>query len=238
MVIIMTSLSRHFAKPLILLITFWITAFPSVSLASFVKMQTDLGDIDIELFDDVTPDTVANFLNYVQRGDYDGTIIHRSVPGFIVQGGGFGFTDRVTTVTTDAPVVNEFNRSNLRGTIAMAKLGGDPDSATSQWFFNLGDNSANLDNQNGGFTVFGQVVGNGMQVVDAIATLNIADLSGEHPAWTSVPLEGYTPGDTATPSQLVRVNSVAITPVPVPATLWLLGSGLIGLRTLARRRQR
>ena len=130
------------------------------------------GTTNVLLFDQEgqgAPLTVQNFLNYVNDGDYVNTIIHRSVPGFIVQGGGFtaeGLAELLNTNTnpanaigvipSDPPVVNEFSseRSNLRGTIAMAKLGGDPDSATNQWFFNLADNSTNLDNQNGGFTVF------------------------------------------------------------------------------------
>ncbi|HEX6961255.1 MAG TPA: peptidylprolyl isomerase, partial [Lacipirellula sp.] len=97
-----------------------------------------------------------------------------SVPGFVVQGGGFKYPSDavgVQQVPQDPPAPNEPGISNLRGTIAMAKLGGDPNSATNQWFFNLADNSENLDNQNGGFTAFGRVVGNGMSVVDAIAAL-------------------------------------------------------------------
>jgi cyclophilin family peptidyl-prolyl cis-trans isomerase len=102
---------------------------------------------------------------YLTASRYNNTFIHRSVPGFVLQGGA---NNVVTTaqgpslpaVTTFPAVVNEYSagRSNLRGTIAMAKLGSSPNSATSQWFWSLADNSANLDNQNGGFTVFGRVV--------------------------------------------------------------------------------
>jgi cyclophilin family peptidyl-prolyl cis-trans isomerase len=140
-------------------------------------MQTDLGGMDMALFDIDTPATVANFMNYVNRGDYDGTFIHRSVPGFVLQMGGYVFTpdegdffgSGSVRIETDDPVVNEPGISNVRGTIAMAKLAGDPDSATSEFFFNLADNSENLDNQNGGFTVFGEVTGNGMKTIDRIA---------------------------------------------------------------------
>src|SRR5262245_2471294 len=149
-------------------------ACPASAFATTVRMSTSLGVIDIELFDAEAPATVANFLNYVTSGVYVNSFIHRSVPGFIIQGGGYGWDgsqNRYYNVPANPAVVNEYspNRSNRRGTIAMAKLGGDPNSATNQWFFNLADNSANLDNQNGGFTVFGRVIGNGMQVVDAIA---------------------------------------------------------------------
>lgn len=138
-----------------------------------VKLQTSLGTIDIELLDTEAPLTVANFLSYVNSGAYNNSIIHRSIPNFIIQGG--GFTNVLGAIPANAPVVNEFSatRSNLRGTIAMAKVDGNPNSATNGWFINLSDNSANLDNQNGGFTVFGRVVGNGMQVADAIAALPV-----------------------------------------------------------------
>ena len=149
---------------------------PIFANGTTVRMQTSLGDIDIELFDTAAPQTVNNFLHYVASGAYRNTFIHRSVPGFIVQGGGFSWnstTNQYGGVAQNPPVANEFSasRSNVRGTIAMAKLGSDPNSATSQWFFNLSNNAANLDAQNGGFTVFGKVIGNGMQVVDAIAAL-------------------------------------------------------------------
>ncbi|MDD5028626.1 MAG: peptidylprolyl isomerase, partial [Rhodoferax sp.] len=144
--------------------------------ATTVRVETALGVIDIELYDSAAPATVANFLSYLQGGAFDSTFFHRSMPGFVIQGGGYVWntsTNKVAPVAAKAPVVNEFSaaRSNLRGTVAMAKLDGDPDSATSQWFVNLADNAANLDAQNGGFTVFGKVVGNGMAVVDAIAAI-------------------------------------------------------------------
>jgi len=154
---------------------------------SFPKVTRTL---DLELYDvdqdgvDIAPLTVGNFLNYVNDGRYDGVVVNRKVPGFIVQMGGFTFRPNdpvndpvgpitadsyLQTVPADAPVVNEFNLSSIRGTIAMAKLPGDPNSATSEWFINLADNSANLDYQNGGFTVFGSVIDDGMVIADEIA---------------------------------------------------------------------
>jgi cyclophilin family peptidyl-prolyl cis-trans isomerase len=150
------------------------------SANTLLRMQTDLGGVDIELFDSQAPLTVQNFLNYVNRGAYDGTFIHRSVPGFVVQGGGYIFNPAngdffgggTSHIPTDPPVVNEpdpVNRLNVRGTLAMAKTS-DPDSATSEWFFNLVDNPSLDDpNNSGGFTVFGQVLGNGMAIWDEVA---------------------------------------------------------------------
>jgi cyclophilin family peptidyl-prolyl cis-trans isomerase len=143
---------------------------------SVVRFSSNVGDIDMELFDTETPLTVTNFLSYVNAGRYNQSFIHRSVPGFVIQGGGFGLNGTtVLPVPTNAAVPNEPGISNLRGTVAMAKLGSSPDSATSQWFINLKDNSQNLDAQNGGFTVFGRVVGNGMAVADRIAAFPTYD---------------------------------------------------------------
>jgi len=170
-----TSIRFHrfaFAALVLLLIL----ARPAVTLATTVRLATSFGAIDIVLYDAATPLTVANFLTYVNSGAYGSSFVHRSVPGFVIQGGGYVWddaTNRVVAVPAQPPVANEFSasRSNRRGTIAMAKLGGDPNSATSQWFINLADNSSNLDNQNGGFTVFGAVTAGSMAVVDAIAAL-------------------------------------------------------------------
>lgn len=137
-----------------------------------VKLQTTLGDIIIELDEKVAPLTVANFLKYVESGFYDGIIFHRVIRGFMMQTGGFFIQNgKMARRQEGAPVKNEFGISNVRGTLAMAKIGGNPDSATSQFFINLVDNSANLDKQNGGFTVFARVV-EGMEVADKIAAVN------------------------------------------------------------------
>ena len=183
----------------------------------------------VELFDQAgpsrtrtTPLTVANFLGYVDRGDYTNTIIHRSArtltnDPFVVQGGGF----RVPTVASNLPggvpptiaarppVANEPGNTNVRGTIAMAKVGSDPNSATNQWFFNLGDNSANLDAQNGGFTTFGRVLGGGMTAVDAMAAVPTYDFG---PPFDDLPLRNapasLPDGYVVQPSQYVTLPSI------------------------------
>lgn len=234
-----STLHSKALKMLLLIIFSLCILLPNASRATnVVTMETTLGNISIELYESVAPVTVENFMNYVQNGDYVNSIIHRSVPGFIIQGGGFQYDssiDAFGNIVTNAPIVNEFSLSNLRGTLAMAKLGGNPDSATSQWFFNLSDNSANLDNQNGGFTVFGQVIGNGMDIVDAIAALPRENLSGISPAFVDVPLIGYT-GTFDPANQLVQINNISVSAVPVPAAVWLFGSGLLGLIGMARRK--
>ena len=220
--------------------------FSSVGLAdTVVTFQTAMGDFDVQLYDTVAPITVANFLNYVNDGDYVNSFFHRmawledaqgnpTVP-FVLQGGGFTFDANAgienpwPRVPTDAPIVNEFSISNTRGTIAMAKVGGDPDSATSQFFFNLGDNSANLDNQNGGFTAFGEVLGNGMDVVDLLATQQIWDATAFDPAFGELPLIAYSGSGPWTPALEMIYGITA----PEPATLGLLVVG--GLALLRRR---
>ncbi|MEK7674226.1 MAG: peptidylprolyl isomerase [Verrucomicrobiota bacterium] len=201
-----------------------------------VRFVTSKGNFDLALYATATPRTVTNFLNYVNRGGYSNSIVHRAVPGFIVQGGGFKpAPPNFTKIPTDPSPTNEPGVQNLRGTVAMAKLGSDPHSATDQWFVNLNDNSANLDNQNGGFTAFGRVCGNGMTVADAIAALpggNYAvNVDGQN-----VPFDDW-PMDTAPPppatmdqSKLVLVNSVTkIEPLAFAVTATSVG----GLATTA-----
>lgn len=128
------------------------------------------GDITIELFSEKAPITVKNFLDYVESGFYDGTIFHRVIPGFVIQGG--GFTSDMQQKTTQAAIKNEADNGlkNARGTLSMARTS-DINSATSQFFVNLKDN-ANLDHGPGsfGYAVFGRVT-DGMDVVDKIAAV-------------------------------------------------------------------
>ncbi len=189
------------------------------SAETVVRFHTGLGDIDVLLDPTDAPKTVANFLSYVNAGSYNNSFIHRSIPGFIIQGGGFYVVNgQEATIPTQAPVVNEFKVSNTRGTIAMAKLGGDPNSATDQWFFNLADNSDNLNNQNGGFTVFGSILNNqGLAVMDAIAALQVIDASGGNPnsPFTNLPVIDYSGTGTPFPvNNLVYVNSITVQPAP------------------------
>ena len=135
-----------------------------------VVLDTNKGNIVIELYADKAPKTVANFLQYVKSGHYNGTIFHRVIPGFMAQGG--GFTADMTQKPTKAPVQNEADNGlrNERGTIAMARTS-DPHSASSQFFINVANNRP-LDHtgktsQGWGYAVFGKVV-EGMDVVDAI----------------------------------------------------------------------
>jgi cyclophilin family peptidyl-prolyl cis-trans isomerase len=136
-----------------------------------VLMQTSQGEIRIELYPDKAPVTVRNFLEYVNSGFYDGTVFHRVISHFMIQGG--GFTPDMQKKPTREPIANEAANglSNKRGTIAMARTG-DPHSASAQFFINVQDNlnldySGELNSRTWGYAVFGRVV-EGMEVVDQI----------------------------------------------------------------------
>lgn len=139
---------------------------------SVVLMKTSLGNIKIELMQRESPITVKNFLSYVKAGDYSGTILHRVIPGFMIQGG--GFTSDMKMKKTGQPIKNEASNGlkNDRGTIAMARTSA-PDSATSQFFINLVNNdNLNRPMPDGhGYAVFGKVI-EGMDVVDKIASVS------------------------------------------------------------------
>jgi peptidyl-prolyl cis-trans isomerase A (cyclophilin A) len=208
-------------------------AAPSLA-NTIVRFDTNLGSFDVELYDAVVPTTVNNFLAYVTSGRYDNTWVHRSTAiadsGFgIIQGG--GYTPAETPIPTDPPIPLEYVLPNTRGTISMARTAA-PNSATSQWFVNTTDNSALLGPpNNGGYAVFGEVLGNGMDVVDAINALPKATIG----AFTNVPLHDYTAPE---PIDLfehgVIVESVTI--VPEPSTIVLAVTAALAALLIVRRR--
>lgn len=197
------------------------TPSPSPS-GSVVRMATTLGNIDIWLRSDIAPLTVQNFLTYV-TGDisgsyYNNSFFHRSVrlPD-VIQGGGYKWNDagsNIEQVKELARVMNESSTelSNVRGTIAMAlqSVNGvtDINSATNQWYFNVGNNSAALDHQ--AFTVFGTVINNGMNVVDAIAALPVENQSVLNPAFGTLPLINHVSGSSVTKSNLALISTMTV----------------------------
>jgi cyclophilin family peptidyl-prolyl cis-trans isomerase len=189
--------------------------FDDPATRSAVRMFTSLGELDVVLLPTQAPKTVANFLKYVNRGAYTSSLIHRSVPGFVIQGGAYTLsaTPSIDPIPTDSPVPNEFKVSNTRGTIAMAKLGSDPNSATSQWFFNESDsNAANLDKQNGGFTVFGKLADYSLPAMDALAAIPVPSPPPFAAPLDQLPLFNYQQGTQVRPDQIVLVNQVATIP--------------------------
>ncbi|TVQ33190.1 MAG: peptidyl-prolyl cis-trans isomerase [Phycisphaeraceae bacterium] len=134
----------------------------------YISMQTSKGEIILELDREKAPISVENFLKYTESEHYDGTIFHRVISNFMIQGG--GFTEDMTQKRVGRPIKNEWRNglSNVRGSIAMARLGNQPDSATSQFFINVTNNAALDQPRDGaGYAVFGKVV-KGMDVVDKI----------------------------------------------------------------------
>jgi cyclophilin family peptidyl-prolyl cis-trans isomerase len=132
---------RYCSVVLVCLLTVFAGGVVSSSQADqIVRLQTNRGDITLNLYDEVAPVEVANFLTYVQSGAFDSTFFHRSVPGFVLQGGGFTVDGKtIGQVATNAPIADNYGLANTRGTLAMAKSS-LPDSATSQFFINLVDN--------------------------------------------------------------------------------------------------
>ncbi|HUY87445.1 MAG TPA: SdrD B-like domain-containing protein [Pirellulales bacterium] len=172
-----------------------------------VTVDTNFGNFQIELFPDAAPMTVANFRSYVESGAYTNSIFHRSVPNFVVQSGGFTSpsdtftsTSQFATIPTNAPIPLEYNLPNIRGSVGLARTSA-PNSGTDEWFVNTVDNTQTLGPSNGGgYAVFGQVLGDGMQVLDAIAALptDAADSS----TFATLPLGAN--------NQLVRISSITV----------------------------
>ena len=174
---------------------------------------------DVELLDADAPITVANFLNYVDSGRYENMIIHRSPPGFVIQGGGFTVNNgTVANVPTFGTIQGEFNsaNSNVRGTLSMALTSAGPNSGTSQWFVNTRDNGigtpADLDTV--GHTVFGRVIGDGMDIVDLINSLTPNNLTGA----TGVSALGETPISIAPLDLLTGTFSIPAASTSVTGT--------------------
>ena len=214
-------------------------AFSDPDVSNAVRFSTVLGNFDVALYGQQKPITVTNFLKYVDQGRYfklDATtgqiassFVHRSVPNFVIQGGGYiGTVDpspatnpnkdnaQPTQVLSFGTIQNEPGISNKRGTIAMAQAGGNPNSATSEWFINLADNGGppnNLDIQttnngvtSGPYTVFGRVVNNGMTVVDSIAALPRFNAG---PPFDNLPLRNYTSPNAIKVANLVSIPGLA-----------------------------
>lgn len=181
-----------------------------------VCVDTNVGEFCMALFPDRAPATVENFLNYVTSGRYDNTIVHRSVPNFVIQAGGYTAEPLGAGIQRDPVVQNEFGLSNLRATVAMARIGGQVNSATSEWFVNLVNNSQ-LDFVDGGFTVFAEVI-SGMSVVDAISNLprtNQQNFLGN--AFGELPVTDQD-NDGLDADDLVLINRVYVTDVIVSDT--------------------
>lgn len=200
------------------LLSLAIAALGVVSLAgrasaTVVRFVTSVGNVDVRLYHGATPLSVANFLNYATSNRYDGTFIHRvpqllsgGTSDFVVQGGGFKLNNSIFAaagIATDPPVLNEPGISNLRGTLSYAK-GSNPDSATSQWFFNVDDNTALDLPVNGAFTAFGRVVGNGMTVVDAINNLPTVNAA----AAQNAPMEDFDEIPVTDINKVIQQNNI------------------------------
>ena len=150
-------------------------ALAQPALAQKVRLATSAGDIVLELHADKAPKSVANFVQYVNAGHYDGTIFHRVIENFMIQGGGFTPDGAQRPVRTPIALEAGNGLSNLRGTLAMARTA-VPDSATAQFFINVVDNPR-LDTAGGGYAVFGKVV-TGMDIVDKIKGVATANRGG------------------------------------------------------------
>jgi cyclophilin family peptidyl-prolyl cis-trans isomerase len=205
---------------------------------SEVIFKTSQGDIRVELFDADAPQTVANFFNYadddprtsVDAGRYDGSIFHRLSRNFVLQGGDQNFVMSIgggsfEQIAADPAVENEFGASNIRGTLAMARIGGQVNSATNNFFFNIGNNTG-LDNVDGGFTVFGRIKDDAsLAVLDAInAGATIIPQLGQQDGYPVFDYDGNAFPTDASPENFVTLNDVEIVSRPEFLTYELISN--------------
>lgn len=185
---------------------------PALAQATMVRLYTTLGPIDLALKDAEAPLSVANYLAYVKSGAYDGTFIHRNVPGFVVQGGGYKLVNGAAPhIPTFAPIALEYgaSRPNIRGSISMARTS-ELNSATSEFFLNLVDNTTTLGPGNaGGYAVFGQMTTPSLPAMDAIARLSNVNAGG---AFSTLPIVSPLTGGVVRNENLVLINSAVALP--------------------------
>lgn len=192
-------------------------ALTPAGAGTFVRMQTTQGAIDVALLDASAPITVANFLAYVRAGDYSYAMVHRSAKlqngsPFVIQGGGYRWLPNQanSSIPSRGQIPDEYSaaRPNARGTLSMAKAG--PNTATSQWFVNMTDNSALLSaSNNGGYSVFANITVPGMVIADRIAALQVVNAGSP---FNELPVFNYAGGG------VTRSNTVLVTAaVELPA---------------------
>jgi len=208
---------RMFRKSLAIAVATATLAFNSPQAhATIVLVETNMGNFEINLFDQTTPETVANFLAYVKDGSYNNSLFSRAVKNFVVQAAGVRYsgnnTSPFTVIPRRGPVDNEPKLSNVRGTVAMAKLEDSAHSATMEWFINVQNNASNLDRQNSGYTVFGVITGSGMSVVDSMNELYLPGGTGP---FAVTPLRNYSATDMANKVPVTAANLVTIERITV-----------------------
>jgi cyclophilin family peptidyl-prolyl cis-trans isomerase len=196
-------------------------ATAQASAGPIVRFATSLGNIDVQLLPNDAPNTVANFLSYVNSGAYANTFFHRAVSPpnglSVIQGGGDQLVNgQISTIPAGSPIRNEFKDPNVRGTLAMALSGSDPNSATNEWFFNVADNSAALDAQH--FTVFGKVLDPAsLSVMDAIFAE--PEDQNSFPGCSECsdpPLQNWAFGQTATNANLIMTSITFLNDTTAP----------------------
>ncbi|MEO5716912.1 MAG: peptidylprolyl isomerase [Luteolibacter sp.] len=205
--------------------------FSDPDTTSAARFVSSLGTFDIILFPEAAPITVDNFIDYIDGAKYDNSFIHRSpLTTPVIQGGGFRYSqaEGITEITNTGTIKNEPGLSNVRGTIAMARVGGMVNSATSQWYINTASNDS-LDSIDEGFTVFGRVATSGMAVVDQIRGLPIGNYTSQtgFSALNELPVNAPTAPDTLDPANLVIITSVG----PAPLLIYQVASSNTAIAT-------